>query len=89
MMIMIGWMLMAMMMYFMRPSSMRSNSTEGKPQGTFHFVMIHPTMYIIYDKENMCEFILVLYFMCYDIFKSILDLFSAQKIQNFTQNLHQ
>ena len=45
MMIMIGWMLMAMMMYFMRPSSMRNNSTEGKPQGTFHSIMnimIHP-----------------------------------------------
>lgn len=51
MMIMIGWMLMAMMMYFMRPSSMRSNSTEGKPQGTFHFVMIHPSKrkFIIYS----------------------------------------
>ena len=33
MMMMIGWMLMAAMMYFLRPNSMRNNSTEGKPQG--------------------------------------------------------
>ena len=33
MMMMVGWLLMAMMMYFLRPSSMRNNSTEGKPQG--------------------------------------------------------
>jgi len=32
MMIMIGWMLMAMMMFFLRPNSMRNN-TAGKPQG--------------------------------------------------------
>ena len=56
MMIMIGWMLMAMMMYFMRPSSMRNNSTEGKPQGTFHFIMnimIHPKQLLLEAvKEN-------------------------------------
>ena len=56
MMIMIGWMLMAMMMYFMRPSSMRNNSTEGKPQGTFHFIMnimIHPQQLLLEAvKEN-------------------------------------
>jgi len=33
MMMMIGWMLMAAMMFFLRPNSMRNNSTEGKPQG--------------------------------------------------------
>eukprot|EP00090_Calanus_glacialis_P009008 TRINITY_DN1733_c0_g1_i1.p2 TRINITY_DN1733_c0_g1~~TRINITY_DN1733_c0_g1_i1.p2 ORF type:complete len:107 (-),score=29.51 TRINITY_DN1733_c0_g1_i1:401-721(-) len=33
MMMMVGWMIMAMMMYFMRPQSMRNNSLEGKPQG--------------------------------------------------------
>ena len=33
MMMMIGWMIMAAMMYFMRPQSMRNNSLEGKPQG--------------------------------------------------------
>ena len=32
MMIMIGWLLMAALMFFLRPSSMR-NSTQGKPQG--------------------------------------------------------
>jgi len=33
MMMMVGWMLMAVMMYFLRPSSMRNNSLEGKPRG--------------------------------------------------------
>ena len=33
MMMMIGWMMMAMIMYFMRPQSMRNNNLEGKPQG--------------------------------------------------------
>jgi len=33
MMMMVGWMMMAMIMYFMRPQSMRNNSLEGKPQG--------------------------------------------------------
>ena len=33
MMLMMGWMLMAVVMYFLRPNSMRSNSTEGKPSG--------------------------------------------------------
>jgi len=33
MMMMFGWMMMAMIMYFMRPQSMRNNSLEGKPQG--------------------------------------------------------
>eukprot|EP00092_Neocalanus_flemingeri_P034994 GFUD01038078.1.p1 GENE.GFUD01038078.1~~GFUD01038078.1.p1 ORF type:complete len:108 (+),score=25.16 GFUD01038078.1:182-505(+) len=33
MMMMMGWMMMAMLMYFMRPQSMRNNSLEGKPQG--------------------------------------------------------
>ena len=33
MMMMIGWMLMAAVMFFLRPNSMRNNSTEGKPSG--------------------------------------------------------
>merc|ERR1712055_1133529 len=33
MMMMMGWMMMALIMYFMRPQSMRSNNLEGKPQG--------------------------------------------------------
>jgi len=33
MMMMMGWMLMAVVMYFLRPNSMRNNSTEGKPTG--------------------------------------------------------
>ena len=40
MMMMIGWMLMAAMMYFLRPNSMRNNSTEGKPQGKQQMHMI-------------------------------------------------
>ena len=33
MMMMIGWMLMAAVMFFLRPNSMRNNSAEGKPSG--------------------------------------------------------
>ena len=36
MMMMVGWMIMAAMMYFMRPQSMRNNSLEGKPQGVYN-----------------------------------------------------
>ena len=43
MMMMIGWMLMAAMMYFLRPNSMRNNSTEGKPQGR-HIKMMNQAL---------------------------------------------